>query len=227
MTVDNWEWNVAQEAQLLDIMIGHKPVGICKHFQMYFIWEKLTEVVKKDIDSANIWKHLNTMYNLEALNDADPLPFQNNEIEFSLPDNEFESLKSKKVDWSDDRKSSKGRDTPKLKELRKEDKERITPSRNTKESQRRDSKDSNKDLKTSSAKKDVKRDSLEKGKIAKGRSSTASREEKGGKGKTDELAVKTAPKRPTRGSLSLKTEDANSSGKSSPQTVGQAKRRRI
>ncbi|KAJ8960082.1 hypothetical protein NQ317_007383 [Molorchus minor] len=64
--MEDFEWNVANEGQLLDTMVGHKP-ELNKYFQMAFICDKFTDNVHKDVDSHKIWTHLETMYNLEAL----------------------------------------------------------------------------------------------------------------------------------------------------------------
>lgn len=46
------------------------------------------------------------MYNLEALEDLEPLPFPNEEREFSLPEAEFSSLLSKKRAASEESRQS-------------------------------------------------------------------------------------------------------------------------
>ncbi|XP_045474142.1 MRG/MORF4L-binding protein-like [Harmonia axyridis] len=227
--MDDIEWTIANEGQLLDAMVGHKPVGVNKYFQMAFICEKFNNNINKDVDPEKIWAHLGTMYNLEALDENESIPFPNNEKEFALPEDDFASLISRK---DEERKSlQKGRDTPKLiKETKKEPKEEKTPSRNIKDIPRRDSSSSNKDREsprsTVSVKKEMKKES-EKVKLAtKNRNSNSvSKDDPKTKVKIDETP-KTS-KRPLRGSL--KTEDNGSNGKSSPvpSTPGSVKRRRI
>ncbi|XP_018320858.1 MRG/MORF4L-binding protein [Agrilus planipennis] len=224
--MEDFEWNVSNEIHLLEAMVGHKPVGINKHFQMAVIWEKLTTNLNRDIPSEKIWSHLDVLYNLEALDDMEIVPFPNNEVDFYLPDAEYGVLKAKKEEKSEERKSlQKGRETPKMiKETKRDDK---TGGKVFKEAQRRDSRDSGKDFKTAfSGKKEIKKD-VDKSKSVKSRSSlsTHSRDEgKSYKSKADDTP-RTA-KRPTRGSL--KPDDSGSSGKASPinTTPGGTKRRR-
>ncbi|KAI4469164.1 mrg-binding protein [Holotrichia oblita] len=221
--MEDFEWNVFHEGQLLDAMVGHKPVGVNKYFQMAFICDKFIDNINKEVHSDKIWEHLETMYNLEALDESESLPFPNDEKEFYLPESEYGMLKAKKEEKTDDKKLQKGRETPKnMKEIKKDDK---TPNRIIKEGQRRDSKDG-KDLKPMVVKKEMKKEP-EKSKPIKGRTllQTPKEESKSLKHKNDDTP-RTA-KRPTRGSL--KPEDSNSGGKSSPLTVTPTgtKRRRI
>ncbi|XP_044746333.1 MRG/MORF4L-binding protein-like [Coccinella septempunctata] len=229
--MDDIEWTIANEGQLLDAMVGHKPVGVNKYFQMAFICEKFNNNINKDVDPDKIWAHLGTMYNLEALDENESIPFPNSEKEFALPDDDFASLISKK---EEERKSlQKGRDTPKLiKETKKELKEEKMPARNLKDTPRRDSSSSNKETRdresprsSVSAKKEVKKETEKSKSSTKNRSSNSVSRDDHKKNKIDETP-KTS-KRPLRGSL--KAEDGSSNGKSSPvpTTPGSVKRRRI
>ncbi|KAL3287696.1 hypothetical protein HHI36_002162 [Cryptolaemus montrouzieri] len=230
--MDDIEWTIANEGQLLDAMVGHKPVGVNKYFQMAFICEKFNNNINKDVDPEKIWAHLETMYNLEALDENESIPFPNGEKEFALPEDDFASLITKK---EEERKSlQKGRDTPKLtKEPKKEVKEEKTPGRNLKDTPRRDSNSSSKDSKERESprssvptKKDIKKEPEKAKAITKNRNSNSSSkdETKPTKPKMEDTP-KTA-KRPLRGSL--KAEDGSSSGKSSPvNTPSSVKRRRI
>lgn len=191
---------------------------------MAFICDKFIDNINKEVHSERIWEHLETMYNLEALDESESLPFPNDEKEFYLPESEYGMLKAKKDEKPDEKKMQKGRETPKnMKEIKKDDK---TPSRIIKEDQRRDSKEG-KEVKPIGIKKDIIKKEPEKNKPLKGRSGaqTPKEENKIPKHKNDDTP-RTA-KRPTRGSL--KPEDSSSSGKSSPLTVTPTgtKRRRI
>ncbi|XP_073845544.1 MRG/MORF4L binding protein [Musca autumnalis] len=84
------EWTPEEEIQLFYAMAGLKPVGVNKHFYIACIAERLNR------DTESIWGHLRTLYNLEALDELEPLPFPNDEKEFSLPEAEFSLLLSKK-----------------------------------------------------------------------------------------------------------------------------------
>ncbi|CAH1114576.1 unnamed protein product [Psylliodes chrysocephalus] len=222
--MEEFEWNVVYEGQLLDAMVGHKPVGINKYFQMAFICDKFTDNIHKDIDSQKIWAHLETMYNLEALDECESIPFPNNETEFNLPESEFGTLIIKKEEEKKIQQIKGSTDPPKvIKEIKKEEK---TPVKNQKE--RRDSKEGKDNNKTPIAKKEIKKESEKVKSITKGRNSVSSsnNDTKGGKTKFEETPK--PAKRPTRGSLKS-NDDSGSSGKSSPVTVtpATAKRRRI
>lgn len=201
-------------------------LGVNKYFQMAFICDKFTESLHKDIDPGKIWAHLETMYNLEVLDESESIPFPNNEREFNLPESDFGSLISKKEEEKSKAQSQKGdKETPKLtKDSKKEEK---TPIRNQKE--RRDSKEGKDNNKIPTVtKKEVKKEP-EKNKVqAKGRNSnvTPKDDNKTSKNKNEDTPKPT--KRPTRGSLKP-NDDSGSSGKSSPITVtpSNTKRRRI
>ncbi|KAG7300974.1 hypothetical protein JYU34_015334 [Plutella xylostella] len=89
---DTLEWDVDMEIQLFYAMVNHKPVGINRHFQMACIWEKLSNSINKEISTQDIWKHLESMYDLQMLYDTEPIPFPNDEVAFSLPEGEFGPL---------------------------------------------------------------------------------------------------------------------------------------
>lgn len=192
---------------------------------MAFIWDKFTESLNKNVQSEKIWEHLETMYNLEALDESESLPFPNDEREFYLPESEFGTLKSRKEEKNQEKKAvQKGRETPKnVKEPKKEDK---LQNKNTKEVQRRDSRDS-KDRTTPVPKKEPKKEP-EKAKITKGRNSTGSGKEDGKPLRSLQKEETTRSlKRPTRNNQ--KADDSGSSGKGSPVTVTPTapKRRRL
>ncbi|KAL3868313.1 hypothetical protein ACJMK2_041134 [Sinanodonta woodiana] len=85
--------SVEFEVNLFHAMRGHKPVGVNRHFQMMFIQEKINGASgSKNLSAKQIWNHLTTMYDLQALNESEILPFPNKELDFSLPDEEFSDL---------------------------------------------------------------------------------------------------------------------------------------
>ncbi|XP_027058449.1 MRG/MORF4L-binding protein isoform X2 [Pocillopora verrucosa] len=85
-------WTPELEVSLFHSMKGHKPVGINRHFHMACIHDKFaTSTGKRNISSKQIWEHLQELYNLQALDDLENLPFPNDETEFNLPDEIFES----------------------------------------------------------------------------------------------------------------------------------------
>ncbi|EDO30370.1 predicted protein [Nematostella vectensis] len=85
-------WTPELEVSLFHSMKGHKPVGINRHFHMACIHDKFsTSTGKKNISSKQIWDHLHELYNMQALDDLEALPFPNDETDFTLPDEIFES----------------------------------------------------------------------------------------------------------------------------------------
>lgn len=193
---------------------------------MVLIWNKLQEFL--DISSDRIWAHLETMYNLEALDEIVSLPFPNDERDFYLPDSEYGSLKAKK--WNDKMeektvktsipKKLEVKEVVKPKEVKKEDK---IP--NKKDTQRRDSKDS-KDgkMSVSASKKEIRKD-LDKLKPLKGKTGGIKEEDKNKIPKNED--AKRGGKRPTRGSL--KPDEIPAQKSQSPLTVVTVgmKRRRL
>lgn len=187
---------------------------------MAFICDKLSDNLQRDIPSNNVWTHLETMYNLEALDEGESLPFPNDEKDFALPDAEYNILKLKKDEKTEEKKVQKGKETPKVKEIKKEEKmTRGSNANGSKEVQRRDSKDSKDNGTIESVQKHF-IDCF----VAVKRLSISNKDETKGKNLKEETPR--ANKRPTRGSL--KPED-NSNGKASPITVTPttAKRRRL
>lgn len=91
-TGDTFQWDVNTDNQLFYAMANLKPVGINRHFHMVSIWEKLSNSITKEITVQDIWKHLETLYDMQMLEDTEPIPFPNDEVAFSLPDDEFGAL---------------------------------------------------------------------------------------------------------------------------------------
>lgn len=196
---------------------------------MAFIWDKFNEKLTETVQSDKIWKHLETMYNLEALDESESLPFPNDECEFCLPESEYGALKVKKEEKNEEIKNTqKGRETPKIvKEPKKEEKQ---INKNTKETPRRDSKDSKDGKSTPIAKKELKKEpEREKSKSVKSRSSvSAVKDETKSNHRTPQKEeTPRSEKRLTRGSQ--KIDDSGSNGKASPVTVtpNSNKRRRL
>lgn len=233
---DDIEWNVENEIQLFFAMNGHKPVGVNKYFHMVCIWEKFRAAIHKDISLKMIWDHLESMYDLMALDDMEDLPFPGHEIDFSLPEVEFAG-KSRRKEESE----------VKLKDQRDKYKE-IKKEKDFKESSKKDGVQrdfkGNKDVdkKKEEMKKYVKeveikkekfrdaKDARKEHKSLKGRSKGKDDlEESASNGKKErkdsessrELS-KRIPKRPTRQSV-----DSSSKASSSPRDTPPPKRRRI
>lgn len=82
-------WTAETEVDLFHAMKGHKPVGVDKHIQMILIQEKLSNSLNRSVSAKQIWEHLCTLYDLQALNESEVLPFPLKETEFSLPKSQF------------------------------------------------------------------------------------------------------------------------------------------
>ncbi|XP_043270225.1 MRG/MORF4L-binding protein isoform X2 [Venturia canescens] len=129
---DEFEWNVENEIQLFFAMNGHKPVGVNKYFHMVCIWEKFRAATHKDISLKPIWDHLESMYDLMALDDMEDLPFPSNEVDFNLPEGEFHNLmkSSRKKEEPESNKSKEQKD--KFKDVAKKEKDlKETPKKDS------------------------------------------------------------------------------------------------
>ncbi|XP_012216355.1 MRG/MORF4L-binding protein [Linepithema humile] len=231
---DEVEWNVDNEIQLFFAMNGHKPVGINKYFHMVCIAEKFRAAVHKDISLKMIWDHLESMYDLMALDDMEDLPFPSQEIEFCLPETEFvgkprrkeeleiklkDQYKYKEIKKEKDIKESSKKDSMlrefkgnKDMEKKKEEIKKYTKEIELKKEKFRDVKDvkkEHKSLKGRSKGKDDSEESASNGKKER-KDSESGRE-----------LLKRIPKRPTRQSMD------SSSKTSSPRDTPPPKRRRI
>eukprot|EP00118_Oscarella_pearsei_P024864 m.306967 g.306967 ORF g.306967 m.306967 type:complete len:157 (+) comp41783_c0_seq1:141-611(+) len=80
------DWTPDLEIALFNSMQGHKPVGVSKHFQMIFIHGKLSRDTSRSFTTSQIWGRLQTMYNLDELNDLEANPFPMDRKDFSLPE---------------------------------------------------------------------------------------------------------------------------------------------
>jgi MRG-binding protein len=73
--------SVEQEIALFEAMMGHKPVGISKNIHMMCIHRKLTtKWINNDnknaaITPGHIWAKLESMFDLEALDNSECVPF--------------------------------------------------------------------------------------------------------------------------------------------------------
>ncbi|XP_033645352.1 MRG/MORF4L-binding protein-like [Asterias rubens] len=103
MAVDEEEsvaWSVEMEVSLFHAMRGHKPVGVNKNFQMMCIHDKLQQSMGRKISSQQIWEHLSTMYDMQALHESEILPFPNAESDFTLPNDDYGDMMKTKTSGS-------------------------------------------------------------------------------------------------------------------------------
>ncbi|XP_043946316.1 MRG/MORF4L-binding protein isoform X2 [Protopterus annectens] len=86
-------WSPEVEVCLFHAMLGHKPVGVNRHFHMICIRDKFSQNIGRQVSSKVIWDHLGTMYDMQALHESEILPFPNLEKNFNLPDEIFQSVR--------------------------------------------------------------------------------------------------------------------------------------
>ncbi|XP_053563697.1 MRG/MORF4L-binding protein [Bombina bombina] len=90
-------WSPEVEVCLFHAMLGHKPVGVNRHFHMICIRDKFSQNIGRQISSKVIWDHLRTMYDMQALHESEILPFPNSEKNFILPEDIIQEVKEGKV----------------------------------------------------------------------------------------------------------------------------------
>ncbi|XP_038606375.1 MRG/MORF4L-binding protein [Tachyglossus aculeatus] len=90
-------WSPEVEVCLFHAMLGHKPVGVNRHFHMICIRDKFSQNIGRQISSKVIWDHLSTMYDMQALHESEILPFPNSEKNFILPEEIIQDVKEGKV----------------------------------------------------------------------------------------------------------------------------------
>ncbi|XP_020287088.1 MRG/MORF4L-binding protein-like isoform X2 [Pseudomyrmex gracilis] len=231
-SIDEIEWNVENEIQLFFAMNGHKPVGINKYFHMVCIWEKFRAAIHKDVSLKLIWDHLESMYDLDDM--EEDLPFPSHEIDFYLPETEFmlkprrkEELETKVKDQKDkykeikkekdvkdsSKKDSMLRDFKGSKDIekKKEDIKKYVKDVEIKKDKLKDVKDVKKEYKSMKGR--------SKGKDDLDESVNGKRERRDSESSRELL--KRIPKRPTRQSMD------NTCKVSSPRDTPPLKRRRI
>ncbi|XP_038134376.1 MRG/MORF4L-binding protein [Cyprinodon tularosa] len=94
---DSVVWSHEVEVCLFHAMIGHKPVGVNRHFHMICIRDKFSQNIGRQVSSSIIWDHLGTMYDMQALHESEILPFPNTEKSFSLPEEIIQEVKGGKL----------------------------------------------------------------------------------------------------------------------------------
>ncbi|KAK3091963.1 hypothetical protein FSP39_024032 [Pinctada imbricata] len=93
--MEKGNWPVEAEVNLFHAMRGRKPAGVNRHFQMMCIHDRLNSSALRKISSQDIWDHLSSMYDLQALNESEIIPFPNKENDFLLPEEEFQEFTTK------------------------------------------------------------------------------------------------------------------------------------
>uniref|UniRef100_A0A8I3WA98 MRG domain binding protein n=1 Tax=Callithrix jacchus TaxID=9483 RepID=A0A8I3WA98_CALJA len=90
-------WSPEVEVCLFHAMLGHKPVGVNRHFHMICIRDKFSQNIGRQVPSKVIWDHLSTMYDMQALHESEILPFPNSERNFVLPEEIIQEVREGKV----------------------------------------------------------------------------------------------------------------------------------
>uniref|UniRef100_H0ZBF3 MRG domain binding protein n=1 Tax=Taeniopygia guttata TaxID=59729 RepID=H0ZBF3_TAEGU len=93
-------WSPEVEVCLFHAMLGHKPVGVNRHFHMICIRDKFSQNIGRQISSKVIWDHLSTMYDMQALHESEILPFPNIEKNFALPDEMIQEVREGEIKLS-------------------------------------------------------------------------------------------------------------------------------
>ncbi|XP_015786174.1 MRG/MORF4L-binding protein [Tetranychus urticae] len=78
-------WKPEKEVQLFYALGGRRPVGINRFFQMIFVQEEFNRLTGQEVTSEVIWKYLDTIYDMDVLNENEDLPFSNKQSDFVLP----------------------------------------------------------------------------------------------------------------------------------------------
>ena len=61
---------------MIKALLVYKPAGINKHFSVALVAEKLSEQLGKPVYASAIWKKLESLYNLSAVEDREEaIPF--------------------------------------------------------------------------------------------------------------------------------------------------------
>ncbi|XP_036387366.1 MRG/MORF4L-binding protein-like isoform X1 [Megalops cyprinoides] len=97
-------WSQEVEVCLFHAMLGHKPVGVNRHFHMICIRDKFSQNIGRQVSSKVIWDHLTTMYDMQALHESEILPFPNSEKAFVLPEEIIQEVKEGKLGLDEDSK---------------------------------------------------------------------------------------------------------------------------
>lgn len=93
MTSAEKMWSVETQVSLLHAMQNHKPIGLRRHFEMVLIEGELNKHSNYKLNNNNIWNYLNSLYNLNALNESERGE-KLEQREFELP-SEFNHLMCK------------------------------------------------------------------------------------------------------------------------------------
>eukprot|EP00088_Acartia_fossae_P035597 TRINITY_DN3671_c0_g1_i2.p1 TRINITY_DN3671_c0_g1~~TRINITY_DN3671_c0_g1_i2.p1 ORF type:complete len:285 (-),score=100.54 TRINITY_DN3671_c0_g1_i2:737-1591(-) len=102
-------WDTKSELALFQVMLYHKPAGINKHFNVALAAELISDQIGVTVQASAIWKKLQTMFHLKAVDDIEEsIPFSLEIQDFSLPRQDFETLiLERQRDWRHDKTRSR------------------------------------------------------------------------------------------------------------------------
>lgn len=104
-SVEKPEWSVFEEIRLFQALRHNKPVGVNKHFAIIKLVDEFNSSINKQYSISEVWNFLSTMYNIDALDDFESVPFPNEVVDFSLPESDFPDVISDVASESDVRNS--------------------------------------------------------------------------------------------------------------------------
>ncbi|KAG8447206.1 hypothetical protein GDO86_014612 [Hymenochirus boettgeri] len=97
------QWSPEVEVCLFHAMLGHKPVGVNRHFHMICIRDKFSQNIGRQI-SSKVMGSSAQLYDMQALVQSEILPFPNSEKNFILPEEMIQEVKEGKVTSEEDLK---------------------------------------------------------------------------------------------------------------------------
>ncbi|KAF6032995.1 MRGBP [Bugula neritina] len=83
------EWNIQDETKLLNAIRYNKPVGVNKHFAIVKIVDQLKNSLSRLVTIRDVWSYLESLYDVDALDEFETIPFPNEVTDFCLPEQEF------------------------------------------------------------------------------------------------------------------------------------------
>ena len=66
--------------------VPYSILGLNKHFHMICIQNQLSQALGFTVPAKDIWDHLYSLYDIDALDEVEVVPFQLDEKEFKLPE---------------------------------------------------------------------------------------------------------------------------------------------
>ncbi|KAL3319208.1 hypothetical protein Ciccas_002126 [Cichlidogyrus casuarinus] len=80
-----FKWTPDAEIKLFQSLIFFKPLGINRHFNIMLIAHYLSAALAQSVKISDIYSHLNTLYDMKELNQAEESPFSEVPVDFQMP----------------------------------------------------------------------------------------------------------------------------------------------